>query len=117
MITKLIIIIIIIGLALILNFLGIRICPFFNLFHIPCVGCGITRSIKLIFKGEILESFKYNILPIPLLFLILIYCILYLINKDKLHKYIDKYKWLIITISFVIMIIVWIININNELLY
>lgn len=117
MIKKLFLIILVIVIAFILSAFDVRFCPIFNLFNVPCVGCGLTRAVKLIFHGKILESFKYNILPIPLLILILIYVCLYIINKEKLNFYVEKYKWSIIFISFCVMIVVWYINLNNDLLY
>lgn len=117
MIKKILKIFLLMGLLLVLNIFGIRFCPFFALFNIPCVGCGMTRAVRLIFQGKIIESFKYNILPLPLLISIIVYLILYIINKEKLNTFINKNKKKIIIISCFIMIIVWIINISNELLY
>ena len=117
MIKKILVIFLVIGIALVLNYFDIRFCPFFNLFNIPCVGCGMTRAVKLIMKGEIIESFKYNFLPLPLLFFIVIYLVLYIVNKKKLKTFINKHKLKFILISILIMFIIWFININNELLY
>jgi hypothetical protein len=114
---NMLLIFIIIGIALIFNVFNIRFCPFFNLFNIPCACCGMTRAAKLILEGKIIESFKYNILALPLLITIIIYFILYVINRGKLNIFVTKNKYLIIIISFLIMVITWIININNELLY
>jgi len=77
----------------------------------------MTRAVVLIFEGKIIESFNYSVLPLPILISIIIYLILYIINKDKLNVFVNKNKWKIILISCFIMIVVWIININNELLY
>lgn len=117
MIINLYSIVLIIGIALLLDFFDIRFCPFFHLFNIPCVGCGMTRAIKLIINGNILESLNYNLLPIPLLIVIVLYIILSKYYNLFLIKIIKKYKKLIIFIAFIIMIIIWIININNPLLY
>lgn len=35
-------------------------CPFLRFFHIPCPGCGLTKSIIHFYKGEIIESFQYH---------------------------------------------------------
>ena len=55
MIKKVFTIFLVVGIALILNSLDIRICPFFNLFNIPCVGCGMTRAVKLIFEFKFMK--------------------------------------------------------------
>lgn len=107
---------------LILIFYHVRICLFYNLFHIPCVGCGLTRAFEsIIFKQDIVSSFKYNVLALPLLVIAIIYLIWTIkdyIKKDNTLKiFLDKYKIIIIGISFLITIIVWIINLCNPLLY
>ena len=56
MIKEILVIFLVIGIALVLNDFDIRFCPFFNLFNIPCVGCGMTRAVKLIMKGEIIDG-------------------------------------------------------------
>lgn len=117
MINKLILIFFVILIAFIFNIFGIRFCPIFNLFNIPCVGCGFTRAVLLIFEGNIIESFKYNILPLPILIAVLTYLILYTINKENLKNVVNNNKGKIIITSVFIMIIVWIINVNNDLLY
>lgn len=117
MLKKIFLIFLVIGIALILNVFDVRFCPFFHLFNIPCVGCGMTRAVKLIIKGKIIESFKYNILPLPLLVSIIIYLILYIIDREKLREFVNTNKCVIIVVSFFIMIIVWFINISNYLLY
>jgi len=114
---KVLLIFFIIGIALILDYFGIRFCPFFNLFKIPCVGCGMTRAVKLILNGKIIESFKYNLLPIPLLILIIIYILLYCYDKNKMYKFIELHKKKIIIVFLIITLIVWIINLANPILY
>lgn len=112
-IKMLMILIIVIGLAFIFDLLGIRACPIFNIFHIPCVGCGLTRAIKLLFKGNFIESFKYNILPIPLL----IFLIFYFFNMNTFELFFRNHKFICICFLITIVTLVWIINIKNPLLY
>lgn len=114
---NLFIVILIVGLALTLSFFNIRACPIFILFKIPCPGCGLTRAVDLILRGQIVASLEYNILPIPLFIAIITYTLFYLFNKELLQKLIKRYSKLIITLSIIITMIVWIININNPLLY
>ncbi len=47
-------------------------CLFKKIFNIPCPVCGLTRSFKLIMHLQILESFEYNILGIPLFILLIL---------------------------------------------
>lgn len=114
---NLFLVILILGLALTLSSFNVRSCPIFILFKIPCPGCGLTRAVKLILKGQIIASLEYSILPIPLLIAIIIYTIFYFVNKELLLKIVKKYDKFIITLTILITIIIWIINISNSLLY
>lgn len=111
-------IILVIGLAFILSIFDIRICPFFNLFHIPCIGCGLTRSFKLLFQGKVLESFEYNLLAFPLLIIFSFYLIFKILKKEyKIKEYINIHQRKIIIIYLIVFIFVWLINIFNPNLY
>ena len=63
-------------------------------------------------KPSLLLGF-YNVLPIPLLFAIIVYSI----YQKKIKYYINKYKVIIIIFSTILMIVVWVINVLNPLLY
>ena len=39
-------------------------CPIYKYFHVYCPGCGNTRSVQHLLKGDILSSLKFNITPI-----------------------------------------------------
>lgn len=107
-----------IGIAFILSLFSIRICPFFYFFHIPCPGCGLTRSFIYLFKGDIIQSLQCNILGIVFVLFAITFFILFILEKtDKFYLFVNKHKYIIYTLSFILMIIVWIININNSLLY
>ena len=41
-------------------------CLFQAVFHVPCPGCGLTRSLKSIWTGDIVSSLRYHPLGIPL---------------------------------------------------
>jgi len=41
-------------------------CLFKLTFHIPCPGCGMTRSLTALWHGDLLLSFRYHPLGIPL---------------------------------------------------
>lgn len=86
-------------------------CLFHKLTNLYCPGCGITRSIVSLLKGNISEAFKYNQLVFILLPFLTVYFIykiyLYLTNsQDKIIKKIPNITWiilLIITILFGIL--------------
>ena len=40
--------------------MGVTACPSKLLWHIPCPGCGTTRALLLILKGDILEGISLN---------------------------------------------------------
>lgn len=103
------------------SLLGCRICVFYNLFKIPCCGCGITRGIQEVLKGNIIGAIRYNYLSIVIVvgyIITLIWSIIDIVNKsNSLENFIKKHKNLIIIITVILVIIAWIININNPLLY
>lgn len=108
----------ILGLTFIFSILNIRICPFFYLFNIPCPGCGLTRSITFLLKGNIIESIKYNILGIPLVVCCTIYFIFSILKREYLiDRFLINRKKLIIIIIIITFIIVQLINIFNPRLY
>lgn len=41
-------------------------CPFKAMTHLPCPGCGFTRSFMALWHGDILLSFRYHPLGLPL---------------------------------------------------
>lgn len=113
-----IVLLIVLLLALLFSVLGIRICIFYNLFHIPCVGCGMTRALKLILRFKIIESFRYNILMFPICLSLVIYFIFFIFKKNYIiDNFINKNKKIIIIIVCMITAVAWFININNSLLY
>lgn len=76
-------------------------CIFFELTHLYCPGCGITRALKSIIKLDFYQAFRYNML-VTLLSPIFL---LYILNKyfSKQKKKIPNFIWyliLFITILF-----------------
>lgn len=100
---------------------NIRICLIYNLFKIPCPGCGLTTSLMYLLEGNILESFKYNILTIPIMFAYAFFGIWYIIDelkqKSTFKEFIKKHKNKIIIISVILFVISLLKNIFNPLLY
>lgn len=99
--------------SLLLNYLNIRICPFYYFFKIPCPGCGLTRSYLYLFQLDIKMSLQYNILAIPLLFYVLI--MVYL--KSRKYKIKQIWKKLFIFMAILFTLLTFLLNINNPLLY
>lgn len=100
---------------------GKRVCLIYNLFGIPCPGCGLTRAMINLLHGNILTSLQYNIIALPLLIGYILYSIWYIIdiikNKNTLINFIEKNKKLIILLSLIIFSISFIKNINNPILH
>mgnify|MGYP001127724941 CR=1 FL=1 len=44
-----------------------ELCVYKNIFQVECFGCGLTRSIVLALKGEILKSLSMHYMGIPVL--------------------------------------------------
>lgn len=102
-------------------FKDIRICLIYNLFKIPCSGCGLTRSIIYFLKGDFLNSVRYNFLGMPLVILYLAFNIWYLIdlikNKETLLHFSKNNKKKIIILCVIIFVCSTVRNIYNPLLY
>ncbi len=62
-------------------------CPWHKLFGIECAGCGATRMIYALFRLEIYQAFRYNVLMFSLLVLGIIYLIYVFICKLRHVNY------------------------------
>lgn len=56
------------------------LCPSRLLFGVKCMGCGIGHSMSMVLHGNIAESFRYHVLGVFAVIMI-IYRIVYLIVK------------------------------------
>lgn len=56
-------------------------CIWKSIFHIDCPGCGLQRSLLLLFQGKLTESYKMYAPTIPILLVMLL---------GALHI---KFKW------------------------
>lgn len=81
-------------------------CPIHKLTNFYCPGCGSTRMLKSLLKGNFYQAFRFN----PLLFIMLPFFIVVIIsdtitlNKNKksiLHK-LEPYIWYILIGIFII---------------
>lgn len=100
---------------------NIRICLIYNLFKIPCPGCGLTSSVMSLLHGDILKSLQYNIITIPLIIGYTICSIWYIVDnirgKNSLMELVNKNKVKLIMVSVIIFIISLMKNLTNPLLY
>lgn len=89
-------------------------CPFKRLLHIPCIGCGMTRAVVTIIHGNFLESFRYNLMALPLIIigLVSVPCVVVDIIKNQ-TTYINKIDQLVQKYSifiFGLVTVVWLFN-------
>jgi hypothetical protein len=93
-------------LLIILSFYSsISICPFYNLTHLPCPGCGMTRAIQSILTGDFYLALKYHLFSFIIIFIILI-VLLSMISKKiytLLERFIKKEKFIIVFLIFIII--------------
>lgn len=50
-------------------------------YHVPCPGCGITRSLDACWHGDVLTAFRYHPLGIPLFLGCWIMALLYVVSR------------------------------------
>lgn len=83
-------------------------CPINKFLNIYCAGCGTTRMLKELMKGNIILALKYNIAMFILLLLTIIFCIYDSIYYIKFGQFkIIKLKtiYIIVILLFAFMIL------------
>lgn len=78
-------------------------CPFHKITGLYCPGCGITRMIINITKGNFYQAFRYN----PLLFILIPIAILLFINYLSKYKLINQKTQEKIYIFLIIILIIF----------
>lgn len=100
---------------------GIRICLIYNVFHVPCVGCGLTRAIICLLQGNFMKSIQYNLLAIPICLIYSLMTVWYIIDavkeENSLQEFLNKNKKKIIVICIILFLVSTIKNLTNPLLY
>lgn len=87
------------------------VCPFKNIFGIPCPFCGMTRSFLFLGHGEIREACRLNPLG-PLVFMIVVffwfyYAAMMTARKEITVRLSENEKRLTIVVSAVLVMAAW----------
>lgn len=64
----------------ILNYITLPPCIYYTTAHIYCPGCGFTRSLEALLRGDILLSLRQNLLLIICIILAALYYIIFLLK-------------------------------------
>lgn len=80
-----------------------------TLFGMECLGCGIQRSISLIFQGQFIAAFKMY----PAIYTLLLLSIFLLFNLFFKFKHDYKVKMGLIILNVIIIVVSYFIKINH----
>lgn len=84
-------------------------CPFKQLFHIDCPGCGLQRSILALLRGDFFSSFKLYPATVPIIGLF-VFALFHIKFDFKNGAFFIKFLYIFISIVIVINYIYKIIN-------
>ena len=90
-------------------------CPFKNIFHLACPGCGLTRGFKSLLSLDFKGAFYYNILTIPIFLFLVGLFILLIIDFIKKKNYLDKYLSFFTKYYYIIIVLVIITTVINNI--
>lgn len=82
---------------------NIFFCPFHKITGLFCPGCGVTRMILSIVKGDFYQAFRYN----PLLFILIPLFLFLVFNSILKYKFLKKEKQEKIYIFIIILLIIY----------
>ena len=98
-------------LALVLFILDIG-CPTRFLTGICCPGCGMTRAVMYLCKGDVAGAIHYH----PLVFTLPIIVVLF-VFKDRINKKVLNIILITIIVLFISVYIIRLLDPNNEVVY
>ena len=98
-------------LALVLFILDIG-CPTRFLTGICCPGCGMTRAVMHLCKGDVAGAIHYH----PLVFTLPIIVVLF-VFKDRINKKVLNIILITIIVLFIFVYIIRLLDPNNEVVY
>lgn len=87
-------------------------CPTRFFTGVCCPGCGMTRAVIHLFKGDIRGAIHYH----PLVFTLPVIAILFIL-KDKINKVVLNTLLVIIIILFIVTYIIRLLDLSNEVVY
>lgn len=93
------------------------LCPVMRFYHIPCPGCGLTKSFILLYRGDLATSIYFHpfgiIIVCVLCLLLLLAVIDWIGNNNLFDKVIELTTfWQFLTILFAIQYIIRIISLT-----
>ena len=84
-------------------------CPLYQLFHIPCPGCGIIRAHFAAFRLDFESAFKYH----PLFFVVAP-AVLYIAHKNRFKKKLsDKAEGVLFLSMMILFVAVYIFRVSS----
>ena len=85
-------------------------CLFHEITGLYCPGCGVTRMVLSIFKGDMKEAFCYNqllFISFPaIIFYTVDYIISFIKNRKPLYKNISNTVWIVYIVLLIIFMII-----------
>lgn len=76
---------------------------------IECFGCGLQRSVVLLFQGEFMAAFYMY----PAIYSLILFAGFLIINLFYNFKYAEKIKLILVVLNVVIIVTSYIIKINQ----
>jgi len=80
-----------------------------KLFGVECFGCGIQRSVILLFQGEFIAAFKMY----PAIYTLILFVGFLIVNFFYKFKYAERIKLILVVLNVVIIVTSYIIKINK----
>ncbi len=80
-----------------------------TLFGVECLGCGIQRSISLIFQGQFVAAYKMY----PAIYMLMLLVLFLIFNSFIKFKHDYKIKMSLIFINVIIIVVSYILKITH----